>query len=87
MLFIFIHQFQREVSTMEVSEEDPLQVILGRAIRDLKTYLQMLSESQGDEKLVRQLMDEGRYFMIVTSILICCIFRVKSVGVTGACCI
>ena len=72
---------------MEVSEEDPLQVILGRAIRDLKTYLQMLSESQGDEKLVRQLMDEGRYFMIVTSILICCIFRVKSVGVTGACCI
>ena len=72
MLFIFIHQFQREVSTMEVSEEDPLQVILGRAIRDLKTYLQMLSESQGDEKLVRQLMDEGRYFMIVTSILIFC---------------
>ena len=72
---------------MEVSDEDPFQVILGRAIRDLKTYLQMLSESQGDEKLVRQLMDEGRYFMIVTSILICCIFRVKSVGVTGACCI
>ena len=45
---------------MEGSEEDPFQVILGKAIRDLKNYLQFASDSHGDEKLVRQLVDEGR---------------------------
>ena len=57
MLFILIHQLQRKVS-MNVSE-DTFQVLLGRAIQHLKGYLQFLTDSQGDEKSTRQLIDEG----------------------------
>ena len=43
---------------MNVSE-DTFQVLLGRAIQHLKGYLQFLTDSQGDEKSTRQLIDEG----------------------------
>ena len=43
---------------MNVSE-DTFQVLLGRAIETLKNFLQFLTDSQGEEKLTRQLIDEG----------------------------